>query len=85
MRTVVDCEMVLERDQGEVDVVVEGYVVYSVDTTFGSDADGNRGERKVSVEDVQATDEDGDDVDLTEEELGEAKEKLGDKFLERGY
>lgn len=62
---------------------VDGYVIYSVDDDYGSDADGNRGVIRTTVEEVQNVevyDEEGTEVDLDKEEKEQAEQILIDKF-----
>lgn len=67
------------------DVNVEGYAVYSQDPDYGADADGNRATMRTNVEeikDIQAFEIDGNEIELTQEEIERANMVLTDKFLE---
>ncbi len=84
MKSMQSGEMFIMRDEEQFEINIEGYVVYSVDTKFGEDADGNRGSKKIMVEgfeDLMVHDEDGDDVDLDEGETQQAIADLTQKFL----
>jgi hypothetical protein len=71
---------------GELDIPVDGYVHYYVDTQYGADADGNRGHTKIIIDDVtdvQAYDINGDEIELTECGEEAAIEALSIRFIER--
>lgn len=77
-------KMIVERDGVEVEVDIEGYVEFSIDTKYGEDADGGLGEVRTFIEDVTdicAYDIDSLEFDLTESEIKEAKKILAEKFL----
>ena len=71
--------------RGYWDLVVDGYVNYTLDTRYGEDVDGNRGTKKIcviSVDDVAGYEPSGDKIILTNEEEGVASEAITRKFLE---
>lgn len=85
MREVISVNMIIDRNDGDVEVYVDGQVKYHEETSYGSDADGNRGMRKTIIDDVtevMAFDTDGGTVDLTEDEIENAKESIANNFLE---
>ena len=86
MKKEITVMMLVERSEDcHQELAVEGTVEYSVDIDYGSDADGNRGCRKVTVDDVTdvwASDEDGEIIELDKEDLELAKDNLVQKFLE---
>lgn len=85
MRDLVMSKMIIKREEDEFEVDIEAYVNYTEDFDYGSDADGNRGSYRVSideVEEVTASDVDCDEVSLTKEEEDQAKSILTRKFLE---
>lgn len=78
-------DMEIERNGERMLVTIEGYVHYSVDTSWGEDADGNRGSRRVDVTGathICAYDPDsGEEYVLTDTEMNVAEEIIGNKFL----
>ena len=88
MQELIQTEMTISREgEKEYEVDIEGYVKYSVDNRYGADADGNRAMTATFLEEVVevcVTDDEGDDVDVTEEEMDQARDLLGNKFLEGG-
>lgn len=84
-KELVKITMEINRGDDLVEVDVEGYIIYSVDYNYGSDADGGRGCSRTIVDDIQeieSYDMDGFTVKLTEKEIEEASELLTNKFLE---
>jgi hypothetical protein len=76
--------MMIERNGDNFEVNVDGYVVYSVDKNYATDADGNRGTMRTFVEDVTDIDAvtvEGESVELTEREIEQAEEILIQKFF----
>lgn len=80
-------KMVIERGGEPVDVLVEGYVYYSIDNNYGADADGNRAVAWVDVDEVRdvkaynmLTDE---PVMLTDDETCRASREIAVAFLEK--
>ena len=70
---------------GSTTINVEGYVNYSIDKSYGEDADGNRGSVKTIVHNVDyigACYEDGEEVVLGKVEREMACDRLANKFLE---
>ncbi len=83
-KDLITTHMIVDRDGEEQEIDVEGYVEFSVDTRYGEDAEGGRGEVRTFVEDVTdvcAYDWKGDDFKLTDQEKQWAEELLGEKFL----
>jgi hypothetical protein len=77
----------ITRNEEDVEITVDGYVCYVVDTRYGADADGHRWVCKVFPEDVEgleAYDSEGESVDLTSDERDMAIELLTNKLLEEG-
>jgi len=67
------------------EVFVDGYVYFHTETNYGADADGNRGSRKIFIDDIQeviATTHDGSHVHLSEEDKERAVEAITISFLE---
>ena len=67
------------------EIAIDGYIIYSIDTTWGADADGNRAVQRCIIEDIDdlmAYDQDGEEVLLTKVEENQAAEILTRKFLE---
>lgn len=52
-RTLVTTSTMMEINGEEIEVNVDGYVQYSVDTQYGADADGKRGIKRTVVDDVE--------------------------------
>lgn len=70
---------------GDEEIIVDGYVHYHVDTKYGADADGGRGERRTFIDDVTDVDAitpDGEDYKLNEVNFQRAIDALQTKFLE---
>ena len=86
MNKVINIEqMTINRNGIEDEVSVEGYVVMSVDKSWGENTDYRYGQLHIFVEDVtdvQAWDIGGHEFFLTEKEVEEAKELLGTRALE---
>lgn len=89
MREVVATKMDVTRkiddEEVPVEIFVDGWVEFNVEKEYGADADGNRGVKRTFVTDVfdvTATDEEGNDVILTETEKSLAEENLVREFLE---
>lgn len=83
-RDLILTKMIVERDGEEQEIEIEGYVEFSVDTRYGEDAEGGRGECRTFVEDVTdicAYTVEGDDFKLTDQEKDCAAELIGEKFL----
>jgi hypothetical protein len=83
-RVIETTKMMITRVEEEIEVHVDGYVLFTTDTRYGEDADGNRGEARTFVEDVEevsAYDVFGNEIELTEDEMETAKQSLADKFL----
>jgi hypothetical protein len=81
----VETLMLIEREGGHFEVLVQGIVRYTDETGYGADADGNRGWHKTFVHeviDIVATDEGLETVKLTASEDADAAELLTRKFLE---
>lgn len=77
-------KMIVDRNGEDIEVDIEGWVEYSVDRFYGTDADGNRGESRIFAEDidgVNAWELGGDELELTPQEIKVAEDKLIDKFL----
>lgn len=84
MKQVVSDLMILNREN-PYEVRVEGFVIFDRDSSYGEDADGNRGTCRITVEaieDLQAFDDDGNEIILTEHEAALADQLLTVKFLE---
>lgn len=76
------CSTMMLNDE---EIQIEGYIIYSRDSHYGADADGNRAVSKTFVkgcEDVMAHDSNGDSVALTDSEKEQAIDILTHKFLE---
>lgn len=72
-------------EMGQSIINIDGYVHYHVEMNYGEDADGNRGEKRIFVDDVtniQAYTEGLDIIVLTNEDKERASEKLAREFLE---
>ena len=85
MKEITSTEIEIEYKEHLIPLAIDGYVEYSVDRSYGEDADGNRGEKLVTVDEVEivdAYDEDGNGYELNEQQLEQAKEALARKFLE---
>lgn len=82
MRELVTSKIILN----DVEFIVNGYVHYNVDKKYGADADGNRGEKRVFVDDVtdiQAFDRmEDDEVYMHPSDKDRIAEELTRKFLE---
>lgn len=81
MRQVVSGTM----EVNDVELTIDGYVVYHSDNNYGADADGNRGEKRTIIDDVvgiTAYNRDMDDVKLSTEQLEQAATILTREFLE---
>lgn len=81
-KEIVTIRMIIRND---LEVIVDGYVIYYVDKRYGADADGNRAVKRTFVDDVvdiDAVDVLGNDVVLTARELEIASIKLIDRFFE---
>lgn len=77
--------MIVIRNDGEVEIYIEGDIEYSEDKYYGENSDGKYGVRKVIIDDVKniaALDFDGNALNLTDNEIEQAKFKLGQYFLE---
>ena len=86
MESLTLAKMMVTRNDDEFEISIDGYVVYSVDHNYGADADGNRGVKKIFVEDIKnlsACTVDGEDFSLTQSEYDEAAEILADSFLNK--
>lgn len=85
MRDFVSSEMPVVRNNDQFQVNIEGWAIYSVDTSYGEDADGNRGSLRKEVEDIEdlmCFESDGEDFFLKPDEIDRAKDILTHKFLE---
>ena len=79
----------VDKDEGEIEVFVDGLVHYSVDHNYGEDADGNRGCEMTFIEDITEIDsgyaynEYGDEyeVTFTSKERSEVEELVSSKFI----
>jgi len=83
-RRLVSNKMLIYRDKFN-EIRIEGFVRFSIDTTYGEDADGNRAVIRTTVEeveDIQAFNLDGDEITLTLIEIDQASDILTLKFLE---
>ena len=83
---IVTSDIELERGGDLIPFTINGYIIYYEDKCFGEDADGYRGIRTITVEDVAQIGvytEDLDDVfdSLTEAEVEQVKAKLTEEFL----
>lgn len=71
---------------GNDEIDVDGYVEYHEETNYGADADGNRGEKRIFVDDVIKIyawdDYKQKEVELTKNQLDLAAEILTHRFLE---
>ena len=75
----------VQRGNEDLEVFIDGWVNYTVDTRWGADADGNRWTARVFPEDVEglsAYDVDGDNVELSLDEIEAAENALVDHLLE---
>ena len=78
-------ELITARmDLDDNNVTIDGYVHYHIEIDYGSDADGNRGQKRVFVDDVTGIScYIGDrDIKLSEEDEDKAADILTRKFLE---
>jgi hypothetical protein len=85
-RELVMTSVEVEHEKDLVELQVEGYVYFSVDKSYGEDADGNRGESRTFVEEVQdvmAYKDDGEEYALTMAQKEKAEQALVDKFLDQ--
>lgn len=85
MRDLITVERLVERNGEEIPIYVEGYVEFHIECDYGADRDGNRGIKKVFVDDVHsvsASDYDGDEIILTLPEIESSSELLVIEFLE---
>lgn len=79
-KTIVNASM----EVGNIDVTIDGYVHYHVETDYGADADGNRGEKRTIIDDVtdiNAYDADINSVALSKEDLEKAAHELTREFF----
>jgi len=77
--------MMVDRDGVDIEINIEGWVYYHVDTDYRADADGKRGERHTFIDEVteiDATDMDDMPFEITDKEKEIAADILGNKFLE---
>ena len=73
-----------EMEVNELACTIDGYVSYSIDKSYGEDADGNRATIRTFVEEVNQIgcyDFEGDEIELDESEKEEAETILTEKFL----
>lgn len=85
MKTVLSSKMFVIRDGQDVEVSIDGWVVFSVDVNYGADADGRRGVKRTFAEnviDIMACDSNSENVELSELEKDLAADLLIRKFLE---
>lgn len=81
MRTVISTDMILKNKE----ITIDGYVHFSVNNSYGEDADGKRAISVVEVKevsDVAAYDKDMREIKLAEIDIDRAKDKLAIAFLE---
>lgn len=85
MREVISSTMMVDRDHGSVEINIEGWVEYHIERDYGADADGNRGVKRVfvdDIDDIMAYDSSGENIELTDSEKEAAVEILVRRFLE---
>lgn len=84
-RKIVSTSMMVNRNDEEIELQIDGYVEFEHDYRWGEDADGHYGVGRTFVEDVvdvEAYDAlYGNDFDLTVEEHEQAKRLLAEEFL----
>ena len=87
-KTLTTTTMLLEDANGEdQEINIEGYVHHYVELAYGADADGHRGISRVFVDDVTdigAYDQDGEEIELSSDDIERAGELLTEEFLEEG-
>lgn len=81
----VEAVMWIDRGGDEFPVLIRGRVTATIDTNYGADADGGRGNAEVTIDDVSdltaVSEDESEDIDLTEDEYERAVEKLSDAYL----
>lgn len=85
MRKYISTEVELEVEDGLQWFNVDGYVHYSEDINYGADADGNRGIKVTSIDDIegiQAHDKTGNEFKLEGKNLTEAIQYIEEKFFQ---
>lgn len=85
MKKYISTDIELEVEGGLQWINIDGYVYYAIDMNWGSDADGNRGEKRTIVSDIvgiSAHDEFGRDFDLIGDNLTKVTKAIGEKFFE---
>ena len=85
MKEIVSTKMTIHRCSDDIEIDVDGYVHHYTETSYGEDADGNRGVERTFVEDVtdiSAYTDNGDEFDLKDDEKDLAAEILAMNFLE---
>jgi len=84
MRVLMQARAELDRGGALIPVDITGIVDYFVDTKYGEDADGNRGEKRTIVDEVveiNAWDDDVKALALTQKEEDFLADLLTKKFL----
>jgi len=84
MRVLMQARAELDRGGALIPVDVTGIVDYFVDTKYGADADGNRGEKRTIVDEVikiNAWDDDVHALELSSKEEDYIADVLTRKFL----
>jgi pimeloyl-CoA synthetase len=86
-KVVVDSSMEIDDEE----VFIEGMITYSIDSSYSSDADGNRGVRAMIVEDCEITysntfneNRNENVYELKTQDIERAQEILTNKFLQEG-
>jgi hypothetical protein len=83
-RVIQSTKMLIDYQGIETEVFIDGWVLFTTDTRWGEDADGNRGTAWTLVDDVEgvsAVDIFSNPIDLTAEQMEMAKQNLADAFL----
>jgi len=83
MKCIATTTIEIEEDNGLIEIQVEGYVIYSIDKSYGEDADGNRGTSKTIVDDVVELTAyyNSDVIDLTDPQKQQAEDAIVKSFL----
>ena len=85
MRKLVSTEFTITRNEEDFDGYIEGEIIYNVDRSYGEDADGNRGQKRIFIDDIkdlQMFTNSGEEIILGRKEHDEACEILTRKFFE---
>jgi len=83
MKCIATTTIEIEEDNGLIEIQVEGYVIYSIEKSYGEDADGNRGTSKTIVDDVVELTAyyNSDVIDLTDPQKQQAEDAIVKSFL----